>query len=179
MPGEYRIHRERRQIEIFFPRNVYPFGVLGVKVGSADNPHPNLLCLGSGGFSGQMGNTLEGISRIMFNFLGCTDAMVLDEGLDVFQIVNPFTDKRLPRFSNQEIVNAAARVTHNLILNENRMAEGRGEVPPARLALNEASFAAAAKAAAQAPAAPEPTDLFTVLPQRSQIRAVLVFAVKA
>ncbi len=32
---------------------------------------------------------IEGITQIMYDFFGCTDAMVLDEGFDVFSVTNP------------------------------------------------------------------------------------------
>jgi hypothetical protein len=69
-------------IEIFYPHNVYPFGVIGAKGGE-------LVSLASGGLSGRVGNTLEGIARMMHDFFGCDDAVVLDEGYDTFLIVNP------------------------------------------------------------------------------------------
>lgn len=39
-------------IEVFFPHNAYPFGVIGGKSGQ-------LVCLASGGLSGRVGNTLD------------------------------------------------------------------------------------------------------------------------
>jgi hypothetical protein len=80
--GRFRRYSDR-SLEIFYPHNVYPFGVVG---GKPDE----LVCLASGGLSGRVGNTLEGITRIMHDFFGCEDATsVVDEGYDTFLIVNP------------------------------------------------------------------------------------------
>lgn len=79
--GWYRKYSEDA-VEIFYPHNVYPFGMIG---GKSDE----LVSFASGGLSGRVGNTLEGVTRIMHDFFGCEDAMVLDEGYDTFLLVNP------------------------------------------------------------------------------------------
>jgi hypothetical protein len=82
---------------------VYPFGVLGIQEPQSDTSG-GLVCLSSGGLSGRVGNTLEGTARIMLDFFGCTDAMVLDEGYDVFFISNPAGDGRSYKYSNEVLL---------------------------------------------------------------------------
>ncbi len=84
--GYYRKYSDHFA-EIFFPYNVYPFGVLGGKT-------DELVGLASGGLSGRIGNTLTGITTIMYDFFGCEDALILDEGFDTFHIVNPAVKTR-------------------------------------------------------------------------------------
>lgn len=107
--NEYREYFSKRSVEIYFPYNVYPFGVIGGQSGK-------LVCLASGGLSGRVGNTLEGISRIMFDFFGCNDAIVLDEGYDTFHIVNPNMkenekDKDIYKYDNSELLDQVASFT--------------------------------------------------------------------
>src|SRR5205085_875395 len=91
------------KVEIFFPHNVYPFGVLGLRQ-EPNGKASSLVCLSSGGLSGRVGNTLEGITRIMFDFFGCVDAMVLDEGYDVFFVNNPQDGAHGYKYTNEELL---------------------------------------------------------------------------
>lgn len=105
--GEFRRYLDQAdpdKVEIFFPHNVYPFGVLGVQEPLSPDNGGNLVCLSSGGLSGRVGNTLEGIARIMFDFFGCRDAMVLDEGYDVFFVVNPSKEGGGYKYNNEELM---------------------------------------------------------------------------
>jgi len=112
--GQFRRYLDdmtQDKVEIFFPHNVYPFGVLGYQ-------NEELICLASGGLSGRVGNTLEGITRIMYDFFGCDDAIVLDEGYDTFQIVNPQIDDNY-QFTNEEILGKILSFTKQLLEVEN------------------------------------------------------------
>src|SRR5262249_2167782 len=58
--GQFRLYpgdTARSRVEIYFPHNVYPFGVIGTHA-------KEMYWLASGGLSGRVGNTLEGIARI-------------------------------------------------------------------------------------------------------------------
>lgn len=177
--GEFRKYPgDEGKIEVFFPRNVYPFGVLGIQVPQGEDKvgSTNIICLSSGGLSGRVGNTLEGITRIMYDFLACSEAMVLDEGLDVFQLVNPLRNARCA-FTNEQILATTAHTTGRLI--EDEIDESKRkypkEVPPDRMDLNRDLFQEHRRWR-RLPSAVSENDLFTVMPQRSQIRAALIFA---
>ncbi len=99
--GQFREYSDGK-FEVFFQHNVYPFGVFGIR--EAENGvGTELVSLSSGGLSGRVGNTLEGITQIMFDFFSCSDAMVLDEGFDVFALSNPNTDGNL-KYSNEQVL---------------------------------------------------------------------------
>lgn len=164
-------------IDIFFPRNVYPFGVVGIpelrtaKEGTASE----IICLSSGGLSGRIGNTLEGITRVMYDFLACGEAMILDEGLDVFQLVNNRPTSGKPRFTNEQLLAGVARFCHESFEVERAECQQKFNQDPSTFPLNE-QLLDALKNAQVSGAAPTNDELFAVTPQRSQIRAVLIFA---
>ncbi len=182
--GEFRRYLDdtaHDRVEIFFPHNVYPFGVLGLQP-VADTPNGNIVCLSSGGLSGRVGNTLEGITRIMFDFFGCLDAMVLDEGFDVFSIVNPKEADGRYIYSNEALLHKVLAFTHSMVEREHASTESR-DYPysggmkqwPLNRALmqeieeDEEDYAKTGQT--------EWSDVILVAPQRSQVRSVLVFAV--
>ncbi|HEU4391160.1 MAG TPA: hypothetical protein VFV34_25400, partial [Blastocatellia bacterium] len=181
--GQYRLRGSDNSVDIFLQRNVYPFGVIGM-------PHPKktsageIICLSSGGLSGRVGNTLEGITRVMYDFLACSDAMVLDEGLDVFQLVNPFNENGIPKYTNEEILDSIALRVRELVDEEQSQyekgyQEANGTRPTKQfrdIELNRALFEAVFKHSV--PNQPLPDEIFPVRLQRSQIRAVLIFARK-
>lgn len=180
--GRYRRYSDR-SIEIFYPHNVYPFGVLG---GKPDE----VVCLASGGLSGRVGNTLEGITRIMHDFFGCEDALVLDEGYDTFLIINP-NQKRKEEdndnyvYGNQDFLNKIAAFAawqaerdhdesqlHDYALDTNRA--GAKAWP-----LNKPLFRELEEYCRQnsvAPCDPATLDIMAVAPHRCQMRAVLILA---
>jgi hypothetical protein len=174
-------------IDIFFTKNVYPFGVIGIPEpkNSIKSPGAEVICLSSGGLSGRIGNTLEGITRIMYDFLACGEAMILDEGLDVFQLINSETPNSNlrdhatgnPRFTNEQILNGVAHFCHQLIESERAECKTKFTQDPADFPLNKQVFEELNRANASTDAL-DPNELFAVAPQRSQIRAVMIFAKK-
>jgi len=197
--GEVRKYSDN-EVEIFYPHNVYPFGVIGGSPGG-------LVCLASGGMSGRVGNTLEGIIRIMHDFFGCRDAMVLDEGFDTFHIVNP---ERRPKgklvgyeySDNDAMLRGIAAITKGLVERDQKdsgdvedkddsryaayaQLRGDGRVTERGMKsypLNRSllasldDYCSRNKVSADDPEYPgNPRD---VLPYRSQMRAVLIFARK-
>ncbi len=186
--GEFREY-SASAAEIFYPHNVYPFGVLGGKSGE-------LVCLSSGGLSGRVGNTLDGITRIMFNFLGCTDALVLDEGLDTFHILNPNPKERESdldnyKYDNKKICRQAAAFSmwrFERDEDEFKKAEAK-KTQPDRYRLGDSmadwplncesisrlkTYCGDQKIKATPP---NLLDAIAVAPHRSQMRATLIFAV--
>ncbi len=187
--GEFRKYSQN-SVELFYRHNVYPFGVLGGANGM-------IVGLASGGLSGRVGNTLEGIIRIMYDFFGCEDALVLDEGFDTFHILNPNPKKRTNdpdnyKYTNEEILNQAAAFTRT------RMAADQSEYADAEekksaidryplgdnmwaWPLNKPSYDKVAEYCNQNSIVPDPLrklDVMAVEPRRSQMRAVLIFAVR-
>jgi hypothetical protein len=177
--GEFRRYLDdtaHDRVEIFFPHNVYPFGVLGLQPGT-NTSTGNIVCLSSGGLSGRVGNTLEGITRIMFDFFGCLDAMVLDEGFDVFSIVNPKGPNGL--CSNEEVLRKVLAFTHSMVEKEHAGTEN-GDYPyPGGMKqwpLNRALMQEIEDEYRKSGPA-DWSDVVLVAPQRSQVRSVLIFAV--
>lgn len=178
--GECWIHNDTT-FEIYFPKNVYPFGLLGMKKN-------DLVCLSSSGLSGRIGNTLEGITRIMIDKFSCEEAMVLDEGLDVFQIVNPMIEKEnqsLFRYTNEEILNKVLKFTYEQMQKDNQDSMDNpvnGSVLEKEMIewpLNQKLWETIDNACNVAEIEElDYSDIFAVQPKRSQIRSVLIFAVK-
>jgi hypothetical protein len=196
--GEFRRYSEDT-VEIFYPHNVYPFGVLGGKPGE-------LVCLSSGGLSGRVGNTLDGITRIAYDFFGCHDAIVLDEGFDTFHLVNPNPKAKEAgpdcySCDNNSLLKQAAEFTkwraqadhdesvkssrpdgltdtenHNARVIKDEMEKRFENWPLNKPVFSELeSFCEAKKITAKAP---RQLDAFAVPPLRSQMRAVIIFAVR-
>lgn len=188
--GEFRKYSDSA-VEIFYPHNVYPFGVLGGTRG-------RLVCLASGGLSGRVGNTLEGIIRIMYDFFGCEDAIVLDEGYDTFHILNPNikqkeTDPDNYAYSNDEVLRQVASFTRWRLQEDAKdceVAEAKKKDPKDKYKLganmrewplNRQLFKdmeafCEEKSIDMKP--PKDLDVMAVEPRRSQMRAALIFAVK-
>lgn len=176
--GQFRFYQEDA-VEMFFPHNVYPFGVLGLRESQGTGSPSEIVGLSSGGLSGRVGNTLEGTAQIMFDFFGCTDAIVLDEGFDVFSIVNQFDDGS-PRYSNEELLAKALHFSAKRF--EMDCAEAAMKCDAYEFGsdmrkwpLNEPLYAELQRDVAATPATPY-NDVMVVPPQRSQMRSVLIFA---
>lgn len=178
--GEYCIHNDDKTVEIYFPKNVYPFGVLGM--------HDNeIICLSSSGLSGRIGNTLEGITRIMIDGFSCQEAMVLDEGFDVFQIINPVTNQTNSGFqyTNEELLDKVLAFTYEQMqedilksnqdpINADNLGGNMRDWPLNKDLLNEVEKEWQEKMLTDL----DYSDIFHVKPGRSQIRSVILFAVK-
>jgi hypothetical protein len=181
----YTDQADRDKVEIFFPHNVYPFGVIGVQTAHDKEGSPgNIVCLSSGGLSGRVGNTLEGIARIMFDFFGCVDAMVLDEGLDVFFLANPRLDDDSYKYSNEEILQKILVFTKRRIDEDHKGSlrtsasysykGGLKEWPLNRDLLQEVETDYKPLEGREV----DYSDVLFVEPQRSQMRSVVIFAAK-
>jgi len=183
----YRRYSES-SIEIFYPHNVYPFGVLGGKAGE-------VVCLSSGGLSGRVGNTLEGITRMMYDFFGCEDAMVLDEGYDTFQVINPNPKVKEDepdryKYDNDEMLREITKFVLWRAAQDDEESEAYQELQGdeykfgSRLKnwpLNKRLFDELRDYAREMnvpTSTPDTLDVMVVEPNRSQMRAVMIFAVK-
>lgn len=176
--GQFRRYHDditQDKVEIFFPHNVYPFGVLG-------SHNDELICLASGGLSGRVGNTLEGITRIMFDFFGCDDAIVLDEGYDSFQIVNPKINEKNYKYTNDEILEKILTFTKQLADSENeksiqsnqgyKFPGGMKEWPLNQPLMQEI------EEDYQKTGVHNFEDILAVTPHRTQMRSIIIFAQK-
>jgi hypothetical protein len=199
-PGQFRRVSDApglNQVEIFFPQNVYPFGALGLQHGDAGDSADErraaanaekLICLSAGGLSGRVGNTLTGVTRIMYDFFGCSDAIILDEGLDVFSVVNPVVRAGKPaangiayRYDNDEFRRRVLTVTKKLVdtehgdtLAQQRFHRGGLKAWP----LNREIMQELEEDARQPGMADDDGGVSLVRPQRSQIRSTLIYAVR-
>lgn len=176
--GQFRRYQDditQEKVEIFFPYNVYPFGVLGIHL-------DDLICLASGGLSGRVGTTLEGITRIMFDFFGCNDALVLDEGFDTFQIVNPKKSSGKYCYNNDEILKKILAFTKELVDVENEKScettsnyrfHGGMRNWPLNVPLMEEIEQDSKNGMDK-----DYLDVLAVKPLRTQIRSIIIFAKK-
>ncbi len=176
--GQFRRYQDditQDKVEIFFPHNVYPFGVLGTQ-------SDNVICLASGGLSGRVGNTLEGITRIMYDFFGCDNAIVLDEGFDTFQIINPQYSSGQFLYTNDELIKKILSFTKKLndVENQKSLAStvdyfytgGMNEWPLNSSLIKEIEEDYKTKANDNY------KDVLAVEPHRTQMRSLLIFAKK-
>ena len=186
--GQFRCYSNqatKERVEVFFPHNVYPFGVLGIQALQGDHKQPNnIVCLSSGGLSGRVGNTLEGIGRIMFDFFGCTDAMVLDEGYDVFFISNPTNIDSSYKYTNDELLKKVLTFTNQRVEHDQEESldkandysyfskGGMKEYPLNKSLIKEL------KRDYESIEPSDYSDVVLVQPRRSQMRSVLIFAAK-
>jgi len=183
--GQFRRYldlADKDKVEIFFPYNVYPFGVLGVQESETGEADGNIVCLSSGGLSGRVGNTLEGIARIMFDFFGCVDAMVLDEGYDVFFVANPSLANGGYKYTNDEMLKKILTFTKERVEGDQTESlktsasyfspNGLKSFPLNELLLQEVDDDFAALGSC------DYSDVLLVEPKRSQMRSVLIFAVR-
>lgn len=183
--GEFRRYvdeADREKVEIFFPHNVYPFGVLGMQMVAEPQQRAGLVCLSSGGLSGRVGNTLEGIARIMFDFFGCSDAFVLDEGYDVFFVANPRNGNGDFKYANEQLLDKVLSFTKARFDKDHEESLRTSATLPYSAGLREfplnqklakeldTGFAAVGQL--------DYADVLLVEPQRSQMRSVLIFAAK-
>jgi hypothetical protein len=187
--GEFRKYSDT-SVELFYRHNVYPFGVLGGARGA-------LVCLSSGGLSGRVGNTLEGIIRIMYDFFACEDALVLDEGYDTFHLLNPNPKKEQKdsdnyKYNNQDILKQVAAFTLWRMESDQaecKEAENKKEEKDRyklgadmwKWPLNTAGYQLVTEYCTEhkiSPAPPSNLDVLAVEPRRSQMRSVLIFAVR-
>lgn len=185
--GEFRRYSET-SIELFYRHNVYPFGVLGYRQGE-------IVCLSSGGLSGRVGNTLEGIIRVMFDFFASEDAIVLDEGYDTFHILNPNPKKKIEdpdnyEYDNKKILDEVAEYTlWRMTRDQEEFKEKEGsKSSPYGLGLNMWEWPLNKKIYKKVedycknhklkPKEPKYLNAMAVEPRRSQMRSVIVFAVR-
>jgi hypothetical protein len=179
--GQFRQYSEHA-IEIFFPHNVYPFGVLGIRPSDADPDHGrDIIGLSSGGLSGRVGNTLEATAQIMFDFFGCTDAIVLDEGYDVFCLANPVRGGKFA-YSNDDILRRVLSFTKTRVDEDAADAAEKSVNYPLgpdmkAWPLNRTMMAELEEDYQALNQAESYSDVIVVPPNRSQMRSVLIFAV--
>jgi hypothetical protein len=170
--GQFRKYPNSNELEVFLPHNVYPFGVIGLSSGS-------LVCLASGGLSGRVGNTLEGITRIMYDFFGCEDAMVLDEGYDTFQVINPHSSEGHYKYTNEEILEAILRFTAEMLERELAESKPHHSLTMEDWPLNRDIVRNVREDSSKLdPTGKNPSDILIVRPHRSQMRSVIIFGVE-
>lgn len=182
--GQYRLYpgdARRSRVEIFFHHNLYPFGALGVRdVRDPSRPEEKareVVTLSARGYSSQIGNTLQSVSRMMFDFLGCSDAMVLDEGFDVGTIVNP-----AGQYENDELLARVLTLTTELFAAEEGLWQktgkpiGRAEYDagPRHYPLNRALLEELDRDRPEEP--PDAAPIVLVRPGRPQVRSMMIVA---
>jgi hypothetical protein len=170
--GHFRRYPNSDWVEIYFPHNVYPFGVIGLS-------SEDLVCLASGGLSGRVGNTLEGITRIMYDFFGCEDAMVLDEGYDTFQLVNPMLSEGGYKYTNEQVEQAVLHFTYDMLQKEMGSCPPHENLPMRDWELNRSVIGEVERVFKSLKVrAAVPSDIIVVRPHRSQMRSVIIFAIE-
>jgi hypothetical protein len=174
--GEYFPYPGGDTVEIYFPKNIYPFGILGMS-------GQRIICFASSGLGARIGNTLEGITLIMSDGFGAEEAMVLDEGYDVFQMINPMEDDHAFTYTNEELLDRVLAFTHDQMLldtaesvkypvNGPALGGDMRQWPLNRDLLDQVENDYGTRAAGL-----DYTDIFPVRLSRSQIRSILIVAV--
>lgn len=177
--GEYFPYPGGDTVEIYFPKSIYPFGILGMS-------GQKIICFASSGLSAKIGNTLEGITLIMSDGFGAEEAMVLDEGCDVFQMINPMKDDHAFTYTNGELLDRVLAFTYDQMLLDMDASTrnpvngpalgGDGDMrqwPLNRDLLNQVESDYHTRVLAGL----DYTDIFPVRLSRSQIRSILIVAV--
>ncbi len=132
----------------------------------------------------RIGNTLEGITLIMSDGFGAEEAMVLDEGCDVFQMINPMSDDHAFTYTNDELLDRVLAFTHDQMLSDTAASTRNPVNGPAlggdmrqwplnQNLLNQVEIDYGIRAAGL-----DYTDIFPVRLSRSQIRSILIVAVR-
>ncbi|GBL10588.1 hypothetical protein [Microcystis aeruginosa] len=175
--GEYFPYPGGDTVEIYFPKSIYPFGILGMS-------GQKIICFASSGLSAKIGNTLEGITLIMSDGFGAEEAMVLDEGCDVFQMINPKKkDDHAFTYTNEELLDRVLAFTHDQMLLDTAESVKYPVNGPAlggdmrQWPLNQNLLNQVENDYGAIPAGLDYTDIFPVSLGRSQIRSILIVAV--
>lgn len=186
-PGQYRfVKREDRveYIDIYFRRNVFPFSAIGIK---RRKDKCILVCLASHGKQFMIGDTVETMAEKMYHYGGCSDAMIMDEGFDVFQMVNMKAKGEsfdLP-YSNTEVLEIVAQSMRDLIdkdyeeqkkLGQQNMSIKKIECNKDFIKEIDKNLSSSGKKADELRV--KYRELFTVEPHRPQLRAILILALK-
>jgi hypothetical protein len=174
--GEYFPCPGGDTVEIYFPKSIYPFGILGMS-------GQKIICFASSGLSAKIGNTLEGITLIMSDGFGAEEAMVLDEGCDVFQMINPMRDDHAFTYTNDELLDRVLAFTHDQMLLDTAASVNNPVNGPAlggdmrQWPLNRDLLKQVENDYGTRAAGLDYTDIFPVRLSRSQIRSILIVAV--
>ncbi|GCA75439.1 hypothetical protein MiTe_02273 [Microcystis aeruginosa NIES-2520] len=175
--GEYFPYPGGDTVDIYFPKNIYPFGILGMS-------GQRIICFASSGLGARIGNTLEGITLIMSDGFGAEEAMVLDEGYDVFQMINPMEDDHAFTYTNEKLLGRVLAFTYDQMLldkaesvkypvNGPALGGNMRQWPLNQNLLNQVEIDYGIGAAGL-----DYTDIFPVRLSRSQIRSILIVAVR-
>ena len=175
--GEYFPYPGGDTVDIYFPKNIYPFGILGMS-------GQRIICFASSGLGARIGNTLEGITLIMSDGFGAEEAMVLDEGYDVFQMINPMEDDHAFTYTNEKLLGRVLAFTYDQMLldkaesvkypvNGPALGGNMRQWPLNQNLLNQVEIDYGIRAAGL-----DYTDIFPVRLSRSQIRSILIVAVR-
>jgi hypothetical protein len=124
-PGEYRVVREGRRLwyDIYFRRNVYPYSVLAItKSGKL------LSFAWRGDYSDPRGFTVQDVVEFLTRRLSVEDALLIDEGGDVFQFHGE---------SKMILPPARSKVRAMFFLAPTRILQTRSKSVAAKLALVE------------------------------------------
>ena len=174
IPNTYRRH-DPKHVKIFFGRNVYPFGAV------AGDGTGKLTFYAQGGLSGRVGANIE---TIMTSFLnrGHTNAIILDEGCDTFQVDNKPDGRAWAYDSNAALLDEiAANTLWQMQVDAQDCARIGGDYPLGtemlRWPLNVPVFEELLQFCGNKIKAKSPSsDVMPVPPQRSQMRAVTIIA---
>ncbi|NCR53682.1 MAG: hypothetical protein GPJ10_09730 [Microcystis aeruginosa L211-07] len=175
--GEYFPYPGGDTVEIYFPKNIYPFGILGMS-------GQRIICFASSGLGARIGNTLEGITLIMSDGFSAEEAMVLDEGFDVFQMINPMKDDHAFTYTNGDLLDRVLAFTYDQMLLDTAASVNNPVNGPAlggdmrQWPLNQNLLDQVANNyRVGGLAGLGYTDIFPVGLSRSQIRSILIVAV--
>lgn len=176
-PDHFRTYPDdASKLEVYFAHAVYPFGVFGIgKVDDSPNKR-QVVAFSSAGLSGRVGYTLEGVTHMMYHFLKCDDAIVLDEGMDCCLLVNPVRDGAVT-YTNEQLLGKTRELTRRLVDAERRKKDGTDLTSDGfnkQLAEDISDQGASSSPAGMGPW----DDVFVTKPSRPQVRSVIIYATR-
>lgn len=188
-PGLFKMLTETtgndEKVDIFFKRNYYPFSAIGVKHSIDGNPTNTIVCLCSTGQQFRIGDTVEGIAHKMAEYGNCSDALIMDEGFDVFQMAN-IDDHSNLKFENDEILKITAQHMSDMLAADDSKARDKEAKKEPYISLRDIhgnremiiDIDNQMQNVDHDDLRKKVTELYPVAPQRFQTRAILIFAVK-
>ncbi len=188
-PGLFKMLAEttgtHEEVDIYFKRNYYPFSAIGLKHSIDGNPTNTIVCLCSTGQQFRIGDTVEGIAHKMAEYGNCSDALIMDEGFDVFQLANIDGHSNL-KFENDEILKITAQHMHDLLDEDDNKARDKQAKKEPYIRLRDIpgnnqmiqDINNQLLNANHEDLKKKITELYPVAPQRFQTRAIIIFAVK-
>jgi hypothetical protein len=189
IPGQFKVIKQNitktKAIDIFFKRNFYPFSAIGLKnkINGKDEKD-TIVCLAAMGQQFRIGETVDSVAQKMAQYGNCSHAMIMDEGFDVFQLFNMKEINKgeyVQKYSNETLLNIVAQTMMSRLIEDDLKQETESFPPMSirkiegdRLLIEDIERAVEGLEGKILKKKAE--KVFNLMPQRMQIRSMLIFA---